>query len=224
MKPYIFINLASSLDGKISSTERKQLKISNEEDLRRVDRLRAFSDAVMVGIGTILSDDPSLTVKDDGLRKLRVLIGKDENPIRVVIDSRCRIPLEADILQGPGKRIIVTSDRANSQRVNSIKKAVDDVEIWCVGNDTVDLTKTMEKLYKSGVRTLMVEGGGELNFSLIQENLVDEIQIYIGNLVLGGRDAPTIVDGVGFTRNFPKFRLFETRELGEGVLLKWKKI
>ena len=95
MRPFIFINIAASLDGKISDENRKQLRISCKKDLERVDELRAESDAIMVGIGTILADDPSLTVKNSELRKLRVKKGRDENPTRIVVDSKCRIPLNA---------------------------------------------------------------------------------------------------------------------------------
>ncbi|MRR35450.1 2,5-diamino-6-(ribosylamino)-4(3H)-pyrimidinone 5'-phosphate reductase, partial [bacterium] len=91
-RPFVFINNAMSADGKISSVERRQVRISGREDLARVDRLRAESDAVMVGIGTVLADDPSLRVKSDLLRQTRQDRGQLENPQRIVADSRARTP------------------------------------------------------------------------------------------------------------------------------------
>jgi len=99
MRPFVFINIAMSADGKISTRERRQVRISGTEDFSRVDRIKAESDAIMVGIGTVLADDPSLTVKSPELRAGRVAAGKDEHPIRIVVDSAGRTPTDADILQ-----------------------------------------------------------------------------------------------------------------------------
>ena len=99
MRPYVFINAAMSADGKISAYTRKQIPISGEQDFQRVDRLKYGVDAIMVGIGTVLSDAPSLTVKSEELRRERRDRGKDENPIRIVADSLARTPVDADILR-----------------------------------------------------------------------------------------------------------------------------
>ena len=113
MRPFVFVNIAMSADGKISTKERRQVKISGTEDFSRVDRIKAASDAIMVGIGTVLADNPSLTVKSPDLRAERRAGGKDEHPIRVVVDSAARTPLDADILhKGTGKRIIAVSRKA----------------------------------------------------------------------------------------------------------------
>ncbi len=105
MRPFVFINIAMSADGKISTRERRQVRISGNEDFSRVDQIKAESDAIMVGIGTVIADNPSLTVKSSELRAGRRAAGKDENPIRVVVDSAARTPLDADILhKGTGKR------------------------------------------------------------------------------------------------------------------------
>jgi len=106
MRPYVFVNVAASLDGKISDESRKQLRISCEEDLNIVDRLRAESDAIMVGIGTVIADDPRLTVKNAILREKRVKEGREPNPLRVVVDSKCRVPPESRILNERQKRLL----------------------------------------------------------------------------------------------------------------------
>src|SRR5512137_2299904 len=98
MRPYVVVNVAMSADGKLSTRERRQVKISGAQDFTRVDRLKAGSDAVMVGIGTVLADDPSLTVKGEECRQHRKNRGVGEHPIRIVVDSSARLPPSASIL------------------------------------------------------------------------------------------------------------------------------
>ncbi len=221
MKPFVFINLASSVDGKISDESKRQIRISCDEDFKRVDLLRANSDAIMVGIGTVLSDDPRLTVKSEELRLKRVSKGLKPNPIRVVIDSRCRIPLTARILDDSAKTIVAVSKIADRSKVNAlIQMGVDVVEF---GERRVDLKSLMEYLYDIGVRVVMVEGGAELNHGLLKEGLVDEIYVYYGNLIIGGKTAPTVVDGFSFDPPI-RLKLLKVDVLGDGVLTMWRVI
>lgn len=221
MRPFVFVNVAMSADGKISTRERRQVRISGAEDFSRVDRIKAESDAIMVGIGTVLADDPSLTVKSPGLRAERVAAGKDEHPIRVVVDSSGQIPLDAEILhKGGGARIIAVSRAAPPARVEELRKYA---TVITVGDETVDLAALLAELYRQGVRRLMVEGGGTLIWSLFEQGLVDELQTFIGNLVIGGKDAPTPADGAGFLReaDFARLRIIETERLDDGLLVRW---
>ena len=112
MRPYVIVNIAMSADGKISTRERRQVRISGAEDFTRVDRLKGGCDAVMVGIGTVLADDPSLTVKSEECRQYRRNRGWDEHPVRIVVDSAGRTPPDASILhKGEGTRVIAVSKR-----------------------------------------------------------------------------------------------------------------
>ncbi|MEM2086608.1 MAG: 2,5-diamino-6-(ribosylamino)-4(3H)-pyrimidinone 5'-phosphate reductase, partial [Archaeoglobaceae archaeon] len=190
MKPHVLVNVASSLDGKISDETRKQLRISCKEDLQRVDELRAEADAIMVGIGTILADNPKLNVKSKELRDKRLLEGKTENPIKVVVDSKCRIPEDAEVFNG--KVIVAVSKLADLSRVEKISKKA---EVVVFGEEKVDLKALLEDLYNKGVRKLMVEGGGTLISSLLKEGFVDEIFIYYAPIIIGGAKSPTICDG-----------------------------
>lgn len=217
MRPYVFINSAMSADGKISSFLRRQVRISGSEDLLRVDRLRAESDAVMVGVGTVIADDPKLRVKSEALRSWRLERGMQENPLRIVADSRARTPPDAEVL-GPGC-IIAVSRSAPAERLNEISKGC---EIVVCGEDRVDLRELLELLYQRGVRRLMVEGGGTLNWSLIEQGLVDEICVFVGPMVIGGRDAPTLVDGIGFAENFQRLELKSSERIDDGLLIKWR--
>lgn len=221
MRPFVFVNVAMSADGKISTRERRQVRISGSADFARVDRIKAESDAIMVGIGTVLADNPSLTVKSPELRARRVAAGKDEHPIRVVVDSAGKTSPDADILhKGPGKRIVAVSRRADMERVAALgKHAV----VVIAGDEMVDLAALLAELYRQGVRRLMVEGGGTLIWALFAQGLVDELQTFVGNIVIGGKDAPTPADGDGFTRevDFTRLRIIEIERLDDGLLVRW---
>lgn len=221
MRPYVIVNVAMSADGKLSTCERRQVKISGAQDFTRVDRLKASSDAVMVGIGTVLADDPSLTVKEAICRERRLQRGEDEHPVRVIVDSRARIPLTAAILtKGGGKRIVAVSARASQKKIDQLEKIA---TVIVAGEDVVDLTRLLDELGNQGISRLMVEGGGTLIAGLVNAGLVDEIYTFVGNMIIGGKDAPTLVDGAGFIKNadFTRLTLTEVRKIEKGVLLHW---
>ncbi|KAF5411013.1 MAG: 2,5-diamino-6-(ribosylamino)-4(3H)-pyrimidinone 5'-phosphate reductase [Euryarchaeota archaeon] len=223
MHPYVFINVAMSADGKISTHERKQVPISGDQDFQRVDQLKFGADAIMVGIGTVLSDDPSLTLKSEEFRRKRLNSGVDENPIRIVVDSLAKTPVDSDILRkGSGRRVILTTRSAPPERLGALSAA--GAEILVVGDRRVDLGVALERLHEMGVRRLMVEGGGRLNWSLISQGLVDEIYVYIGNMVLGGDSAPTLADGSGFAdiRAACRLELISCKVMDIGIVVKWR--
>ena len=222
MRPYVIVNVAMSADGKISTRERRQVRISGQQDFTRVDRLKAGCDAVMVGIGTVLADDPSLTVKSEEYRSYRREQGKDDHPVRIVVDSSARIPPDAAVLhKGEGKRVIAVSKKAGGDKIALLEKKA---SVIVSGEDEVDLPALMDELGSMGIHRIMVEGGGTLIAGLIRAGLVHEIYTYIGNILIGGKDAPTFNDGVGYTQEslFPRLSLVEVRRIEEGILLHWK--
>ena len=224
MRPHVTVNFAMSADGKLSTKERRQVKISGNADFARVDQLKAGSDAIMVGIGTVIADDPSLTVKSEERKHARVSRGLDENPIRVVVDSRGRIPANAAVLcKGSGKRVIGCSEAIDPGTRSSLESIA---TVIIAGKEEVDLKGLLCHLYDMGVRSLMVEGGGTLLWSMFDLGLVDEMYQYIGNMVIGGRDSPTPADGEGFgiTGPFVRMELLECVRIDEGVLLHWQMI
>ena len=221
-RPFIFINSAMSADGKISTKKRKQVRISGSADFDRVDELRATADAVMVGIGTILADDPSLTVKSEERRKKRLTRGLDENPARVVVDSRARTPPTADIFKkGAGKRIIVVARGAPKERVEALREKAD---VIVAGDAEVDLKVMAAELKKRDINRLMVEGGATLNWAMARAGLVDEISTFVGNLLIGGKDAPTFMDGEGISDRAEamELQLIKYEPMDEGIVLTWK--
>jgi 2,5-diamino-6-(ribosylamino)-4(3H)-pyrimidinone 5'-phosphate reductase len=221
MRPYVVVNVAMSADGKLSTRERRQVRISGTQDFTRVDRLKAGCDAVMVGIGTVLADDPSLTVKAEECRQRRVNRGADEHPIRIVVDSTARIPAGASILhKGEGKRIVAVSERADGSRIEELRKIS---TVIIAGKTEVDLARMMDELGALGIQRIMVEGGGTLIAGLLSAGLVDEIYTFIGNIIIGGRDAPTLADGTGFIHesDFSRLTLLESHRMESGILLHW---
>ncbi len=222
MRPRVIVNVAMSADGKLSTSERRQVKISGSADFARVDALKAASDAVMVGIGTVMADDPSLTVKSEANRQARIAAGRPEHPVRVIVDSTARIPLTASILhKGSGERVVAVSGRADRGRVAELKRLA---TVITAGKDSVDLSALLEQLGSMGVAQLMVEGGGTLIAGLFAASLVDELYTFIGNIIIGGRDAPTPADGAGWIREseFPRLTLLEATRIGDGILLHWR--
>lgn len=220
-KPFVFINSAMSADGKLSTKERKQVRISGKLDFERVDELRARTDAVMVGIGTVLSDDPSLTVKSPERRAARKVAGKSENPVRIIVDSSGRTPPNADIFKkGEGIKIIAVS---NSAPAENIEKLEEKAIVIKTGTEKVDLPELVRTLKEMGINTLMVEGGATLNWGMLSAGLVDEIYTFIGNLIIGGATSPTFTDGEGFSEaEIPELELLSAEKIEDGILLKWK--
>jgi 2,5-diamino-6-(ribosylamino)-4(3H)-pyrimidinone 5'-phosphate reductase len=222
MRPRVHVNVAMSADGKLSTRERRQVKISGPADFARVDRLKAESDAVMVGIGTVLADDPSLTVKSPELMAMRKQRGLSEHPVRIVVDGSLRTPPEASILRkGEGLRIIACSEQADRGRRKNLEPHA---SIITAGNNEVDLGLLLSRLSEQGIRQLMVEGGGTLIWGLFSRGLVDELTCFIGNVIIGGSTAPTLADGEGFTQEsmFARLSLYHVQRMDGGVLLHWK--
>ena len=179
-----------TLDGKIAAKSGDS-RISCEEDLLRVHHLRASVDAIMVGIETILNDDPRLTVH-------RV---RGRNPMRVILDSKARTPLKARVLtKSDGDRVLIAVTRnAPAENVDALRSAGAEVAVT-ESTDKVDLPSLMHTLHEKGVEKVLVEGGGTTNWSLLRLNLADEIRVAVAPIITGGKDATTLVEGEGFQR------------------------
>lgn len=215
----VVVNAAMSADGKLASRRREQLAISGSDDFDRVDQVRADSDAVMVGVGTVIADDPSLTVDDEDRRAERETRGESANPARVIADSRIRTPPEATVLDDAAETYLLVSEAAPTDFIEQMEEA--GAYVLVAGENKVDLTTALAKLEGEGIDRLMVEGGGELIFSLFEAGLVDELRVFVGAKILGGRDAPTLADGDGFVETFPALDLTGVEQLDDGVLLTW---
>lgn len=218
----VVVNAAMSADGKLATRRREQLRISGPGDLDRVDALRAEVDAVLVGVGTVLADDPSLTVDDPDRLEAREAAGRARQPARVVADSRARTPTDARVLDDTARSVVLVSTAAADRAVADLEAAGADVVR--AGDDRVDLAAGLASLEERGLDSVLAEGGGELIFSLFEAALVDELSVYVGSFVIGGRDAPTLADGEGFVEAFPQLSLRAVDRVDDGVLLRYDAI
>lgn len=205
----VIINCAMSADGKIALKTRRQTQISDEEDKRRVHRLRDSCDGILVGIETVLSDDPKLTVKEKYVKRPR-------HPTRIVLDSRGRTPKTAQVLNGAAKTIIVTN--------GSCKKTFPNAETIRCGKKEVDLERLLAELEKRGIGRLLVEGGSAVIWSFLSAGLADEVNIFVGSMIIGGESAPTPAGGWGADdeKGIVKLKLKCSKVMGTGVLLTYE--
>jgi len=215
-RPYVIVNCAMSADGKIASPSGKQLRISNEEDIKRMYNLRNSCDAVLVGIGAVLSDDPKLTVKEKYVKN-------PKQPLRVVLDSKCRTPVGALVLNDVAKTLIVT--------VQGNEKQFEGDHIGVVGikaddGTHVELESMLDLLYQRGIKKLLIEGGGTVIWSFLRNRLVDDLYTYIGPCIIGGKNTPTVADGLGIKSedDLLSLRMVDVNRLGNGLLVHYKLI
>lgn len=212
MKPYVILNSAMTLDGKIA-TKTGSSEISGNEDLLRVHKIRKEVDAIMVGINTVLVDDPRLTVH-------KIPAEPSDNPVRIVVDSRARTPLNSRVLNSDAPTIIVVSEEAEPEKVKKLKENVD---VIVCGEKRVDLKCLMEKIVFQGVETLMLEGGSTLNYSMLASGLVDEVRVCIAPMIAGGFNAKTLADGEGvdFMKDAFALEFKKVYRLGEDLILEY---
>jgi len=210
MRPYIIINCAMSADGKIALPSRQQTMLSCEEDIARVHQLRNDADAIIVGIGTILTDDPKLTVK-------KKYVPKPDQPLRVVLDSKGRTPADALVMNSQAPTLIVTAS-------DSSIKTDGTCEVFRCGTDRVDIICLLKELATRGIKSVMVEGGETVIWEFLRLHLVDQLMVYVAPTIIGGTTSPTMVGGCGASSVDDMIPLhFErTEQLGNGVLLTYR--
>lgn len=216
MKPYVILNSAMTLDGKIA-TRTGSSEISGPEDLLRVHQLREELDAIMVGINTVLEDDPRLTVH-------KFSSDVSDNPLRVVTDSKVRTPLNSRILNEEAETLIAVSQKAPREKVKALMDKGENIDVILAGEVRVDLTILMDELAQRGVRSLLLEGGSTLNFSMLQAGLVDEVRVCVAPMIAGGVGAKTLAggDGVNYMKDAFKLELKKSYKLGKDFILEYK--
>ena len=211
--PFVALKTAMTLDGKIATAAGQSQWITNEASRYETHRLRDIFDGILVGINTALADNPSLTTR------LKEYQGR--NPVRIVVDSRARLPLTAKLVtDGAARTIVAVTEQAPAERVEALRSA--GVEIIVAGSSNhVDMQSLMEQLGAMKISSVLVEGGGSVNFSLLQAGLVDRVYAFIAPKLVGGRDALTPVEGEGFQELDRAVELenIQLRQLGSDVLL-----
>lgn len=207
MRPHVVINAAMSVDGKIAFADARPAKLSNAEDTARVHLLRGEVDAILVGVGTVLKDNPKLTVKPEH--------SHGRNPLRIVLDSAGKTPDHAHVLDGTAETLIATSIDCTRE--------FDHAQVFRAGKDEVDLVPFLGHLSERGVKTLLVEGGSTVIWSFLRQRLADELKVFVASTVLGGHAAPTLTGGPGVHTLDEAFhlRLDKAERLGDGLLLEY---
>jgi len=191
-RPFVILKQAASLDGKTAAADGTSRWISSDEARADVHRWRAWADAILVGSGTVVHDDPALTIRDDRLVEARP-------PLRVVVDGAGRLRPDRAVFDGSAPTLIATTDRARGSTVAAWERA--GAEVVVLDRDPADhvsLDALLDALGKRDVQGLLVEGGAELAWSLMRDDLVDRIVLYLAPIVIGGAGAGGVVGGGGF--------------------------
>ena len=213
-RPFIYMNMAMTADGKITSGAREYPRFTSTFDRSTMDRLRSEADAVLIGAGTLRHDDPSLQVRDAGLRAERRALGKPEWLTTIVVSASLDLRADCAFFTAPAeRRIVVTCEAADAQRAAALRPHAD---IWRLGGDTVDLPAVVTRLAAEGIQRLLVEGGAELNWAFLAADLFDELYITLAPVLLGGATAPTIIGGAGLSMDQQRrLRLIDLHREGD---------
>jgi diaminohydroxyphosphoribosylaminopyrimidine deaminase/5-amino-6-(5-phosphoribosylamino)uracil reductase len=218
-RPYVTLKAGMTLDGKIAAASGESKWITGKQSREEVHQLRGQMDAVLVGIGTVLADDPALTARTGP--HLRTLASRQ--PLRVVVDSSLRIPLMAQILsrQKQAKTLVATTDSADALRTQALRKRGVEVLTLPTFRGKVSLPALMRKLGQRGVTALLLEGGGELHAAMLKAKLVQHVRLYVAPALLGGTDAKGVIGGKSPAHLASALRLrnVRTRSIGEDLVL-----
>lgn len=207
-RPLVTLAYAQSLDGAISHHEKERLILSSQESLVMTHKLRSQHDAILVGIGTIISDDPLLTVR----------YCKGKNPRVIVLDSKLRIPLNARILQNSKSPIIFSTKNANPEKKKFLAQMnVNIIEIDSTNNERINLNLMLEKLFILGIKTVMVEGGREIITNFVNEKHVDKVVITIAPIFIGG--VSVLSREINKALDFPRLKNIIQYKLGNDIII-----
>ena len=212
---HIILSAAISIDGKIS-TRSNDSNFSSKEDIIRLHKLRSKVDAILIGKNTLLRDDPLLTVRHT----------KGKNPIRIILDSKGTISKNSKIIKTSDKipTIIAVSKKISKVNLSKLKKLP--VEVIISGENSVNLKSLMKKLSTKKIQTLLVEGGGTVNWEFIKNNIFDELIITLSPYLIGGNNATSLVQGNGFAKiiNSPNLKLKSVKRLKNHLVINYIKV
>ena len=209
-RPHVILSAAMSLDGKIAS-KKGYSELSSKQDKVRIHKLRANVDAILVGSNTVRRDNPSLTVR----------YVKGKNPIRIVLDSNGTISSNSKIVRTSKKIHTILAVSKKATKKNIVKLKNHSIEVIVTGENRVNIKNLLKKLSKKKIKTILVEGGGNVNWEFIKEGLVDEIIITVSPYLIGGINAISLVEGDGFSKiqQSLKLKLKKINRIGNEVVL-----
>lgn len=205
-----------TIDGKIAS-KTGDPELSDEDDWKEVHKLRTQVDAIMVGRGTIIKDNPKLHIK----------YYEHNGYYRIVLDSNLSIPLDSMVINYKPNiypTLICTTEHVSDKQVNKFESNENIEVIKCGKSEIVDINELMSKLWEKGIKSILLEGGGTVNWSFIEQNLIDEIRLTIAPWIVGGDRATTLVEGSGFDKmkQSPRFKLVNVRHRNNYVILRYE--
>ena len=214
-KPYVIISAATSIDGKIA-TRTGDSNFSSTQDIVRLHKLRSKVDAILIGKNTVLQDDPMLNV--------RFVRGK--NPTRIILDSTGTISEKSKILQTSNNIPTIIAVSKKITKVNLKKLHQFPVEVIIAGTSSVNIKLLLKKLSTRKLNTILVEGGGTINWEFIKQSLFDELIVTLSPFLIGGKDAISFIQGRGFTKisNSPNIRLKSMKRLKNHLVLHYVKV
>lgn len=218
-RPYVLWKAAMSLDGKVATRTGASRWISSPASRQLVHQVRSHQDAIMVGSGTVLKDDPLLTARLPGQSAADL-----RQPVRIIIDSTLRVPLTARCLQPdtPGRAIVATTDAAPAYRLAEFQ--AHGVEVWqSVGvAGKVDLVQLLKDLAAMEITSILLEGGPTLASSMLDLHLIDACMLFVAPMLLGGATAPGVLGGLGVAApaDAPRLANATWREIGGDLLIK----
>lgn len=194
-KPLVTLKLSQSIDGKIATRKNDPKWISSEQSRAFVQTLRSRHDAIMVGINTVLCDDPLLSIRKSKKAQFKSI----RQPVKIIIDTNLKTPLSAKLFSvlSPGKTIIATTHRATADKETALRKKGADIIRGGFGRKNVNLAVLMKKLIEKGINSILVEGGGEIAASMLEAGLVDKVCLFICPIIIGGKGSVNSVGGKG---------------------------
>jgi 5-amino-6-(5-phosphoribosylamino)uracil reductase len=218
-RPYTLLSCALSIDGYLDSATPRRLELSNDADFDRVDAVRASCDAILVGAGTVRSDNPQLLVRSKARRDERAARGLAPSPIKVTVTGRVQLDGRSDFFTtGDAEKLVYVA----SERVADARSRLGPVATVVDGGHPMDMRTISADLAARGVKRLLVEGGGKVHTQFLTDNLADELQLVVAPFFVGDSRAPRFVsDG-----RFPwgpdrRATLAEVRQIGDVALLRY---
>lgn len=220
-RPLICMNMAMTADGKITSAGREYPRFTSDADRKTMDRLRAEADAILVGAGTVRADDPHLHVRDEEMKEYRRSLGKPDGLTAVLVTGEGSVDPGWRFFRDEGlsARIVATVEEADDE---SLSRLAGMAEVWRVGRGSLDLRELVRRLGSRGVGRLLVEGGGETNWGFVRDDLLDELYVTVAPCLLGGREAPTLLEGEGLTMEHRRrLRLVDHARVGDELFCRY---
>lgn len=211
--PFIVVKTAMTLDGKIATVSGDSKWITNEKSRKFVHQLRDLYDGILVGIGTVLADNPTLTTRLDHLGK---------NPVRIIVDSKARIPLDSIVITDKSAHtILAVTERASQEKIAALLQVGIEVIVTKEKADQVDLSDLLKILAEKNICSILVEGGSRINYSFFVEHLVDKVHCFIAPKIIGGTDAASPIGGKGtfYMKDAYQLNDITTERFDEDILI-----